>query len=101
MLYFEITQSANFAPLSNSITRQSILLESCKPSKDSASLLVCNEENFVVLGFGFFVGGVISEVGFGHFGSGYLAPIARWKYFARLKFEYYEPLISFLVQELE
>ena len=33
-----------------------------KPSKDSASLWVCSENHF--FGFGFFVGDVISEVGF-------------------------------------
>jgi len=37
-------------------------------------------------GFGYFVGDVISGVGFGHFGSGYLAlgPTNRWKYVAQI-----------------
>jgi len=32
--------------------------------KDSANLLVCNKQNFLVLGFRFFVGDVISGIGF-------------------------------------
>jgi len=52
----------------------------------------------------FFVGGVISEVGFWPFGSCYLAegPTTRWKYFAevsletRLKSKAFELLINFL-----
>jgi len=39
-----------------------------KPLKVFASLLVCNEEKFQVLGFRFFVVDVISKVGLGLFG---------------------------------
>jgi len=35
-----------------------------KPSKDLASLLVCNEKNFLVLGVGFYMSGIKSEVFF-------------------------------------
>jgi len=42
-----------------------------KPSKDSASLRVCNDKNIFGWVFVFFVGGVISGVGFGHFGQLY------------------------------
>jgi len=38
-----------------------------KPSKDSASLLVCNEKK-LSFGFSYFVGDVISGVGLGFFG---------------------------------
>jgi len=35
-----------------------------KPSKDSASLLACNEKIFLVVGYKFFVSDIISEVVF-------------------------------------
>jgi len=38
-----------------------------KPSKDSASLLVCTRKNFLDGGCGFFVSGIISEVVLGPF----------------------------------
>ena len=61
--------------------------ELSKPWKDSVSPLVCTEKK---LGFGLFVGDIISGVGFGHFGSGYLAlgPTTRWKYFAQVFIEH-------------
>ena len=44
-----------------------------KRSKDSASLVVCNAKNFLVLGFGFFVSDIISGVLLDHFEPLYLA----------------------------
>jgi len=44
-----------------------------KGSKDSASLVVCNDKKFSVLGFGFFVSDVIRGGLLGHFGPLHLA----------------------------
>jgi len=51
--YFEVTHGAtNFVPLCNSITHQSIMLESyLNPQKARSCLLVCNEKYFLVLFF--------------------------------------------------
>jgi len=55
--------------------------ELLKPSKDSASLRVCNEKKLG--GLGFSVNGIISRVVFGHFGPFIrpLAPTPRYYYF--------------------
>jgi len=45
-----------------SITCQLIVLKSC--SNPDSGLLVCNEKNWKVLDLGFFVGDVISGIGF-------------------------------------
>jgi len=58
-------------------------LESC--SKDSASLLVCNEiKFFLVLCFRFFVSYVISGVYLGHVGPFHLGPNCWMVYFAQV-----------------
>jgi len=44
--------------------------ELSKPSKDLASLLVCNEEEFLGLGFQFFVDDIINGTHLGFFGQG-------------------------------
>jgi len=49
---------SHWPSLCNSVTRKSIVLELFKPSNDLASFPVCNEEH--LLGFGFFVGDVVS-----------------------------------------
>jgi len=67
--------------LTNDITRQVIVLESCSnPQKNSASLRVRSEKKFLVLGFGFFVSDVITGVVLGIFGPLNLAmaETARW-----------------------
>ena len=75
-----------FALLSNSITHQLIVLESCSnPQKTWQVFKSAMKKKF--LGFGFFVSSdIIVRKAFGHFGSYYLAwgPTTKWKYFAQV-----------------
>jgi len=61
-------KSRIFAPLCNSITRQSIVLESCSNPEKAQQVFQFAMKKCSVLGFVFFVGEVISEVGLGLFG---------------------------------
>jgi len=54
--------------LRGNISADDYARELFKPSKDSASLHICNEKTFFVLGFGFFVSDVISGFVLGLFG---------------------------------
>jgi len=54
--------------LCTGITPTSKVLESCSNAQHWASLLVCNEKNFFVWDFGFFMSDVVSGGLLGHFG---------------------------------
>jgi len=54
-----------------------------KPSKDSASLRLCNDKKYLVLGFSFSVSDVTSKVGFWLLIPD-LGPTARQKYFTEV-----------------
>ena len=59
--------------LCGNISADDCAKELFKPLKGSASLCICNEKNFLVLGFRFFVSDVISGVVLGRFGPLHLA----------------------------
>jgi len=72
--YFEISLKLQlYIAYQQLISFAGCTTEMFKPLKDSASLLVCNEKKVFGLSFTFFVSDIISKVGFGHFGSCYLA----------------------------
>jgi len=58
--------------LHGNISADDCIIELFKPLKDSANLCVCNEKNFLVLGFVCFVSDVISGVVLGLFGPHHL-----------------------------